>query len=322
MPKYHFTVPENLHGLRADKALTLLCDGVSRSQIQKAIKEQKLQINHVIISNFSSIVKSNDEIDLLLEDKVESEILPANIPLDIIYEDEDLIVLNKSSFMTVHPGAGEYKDTLVNALLYHTPNLSDIGGEIRPGIVHRLDKNTSGLMVVAKNNETHESLAAQIESRTLKRKYKALVWGMIRPQEGIIRNQMARNRLDRTKMSTVKSGGKIAITHYKTLEILKSGMFSLVQCQLETGRTHQIRVQLSHMGHSVVGDQTYGNNRRKTEGCEPTLRTELAGFGHQALHSFYISFIHPRSSEVMEFEKELPDDYSKLIEFLRKYDTV
>jgi 23S rRNA pseudouridine1911/1915/1917 synthase len=321
MPKYNFPIPENLHGFRLDKAVSTICNrlnlGTSRGQIQKAIKEQKLLVNGVIISNLSASVKENDEIELLIDEEVVSEILPTNIPLDILYEDDDLIVLSKSATMTTHPGAGNYNDTLVNALLHHTKELSDIGGETRPGIVHRLDKNTSGLMVVAKNNETHSALAEQIETRVLKRKYKALVWGMIRPQDGIIRHQMARSSLDRKKMTTVKSGGKTAVTHYKTLEIFKSGMFSLLECQLETGRTHQIRVHLSHVGHSVFGDQTYGNNRRKIEGCPEQLRGELAKFNHQALHSFYISFVHPKSSLLMEFEKELPEDYTNLMEFLR-----
>jgi 23S rRNA pseudouridine1911/1915/1917 synthase len=172
-------------------------------------------------------------------------------------------------------------------------------------------------MVVAKNNMTHRALATQIESRTLKRKYKALVWGMLRPQEGVINQPMARSKLDRKKMTTVKSGGKAAITHYKTLELFKSGLFSLVECKLETGRTHQIRVHLSHTGHSIVGDQTYGNNKRKIIGCPEFLRMELMKFNHQALHSFYISFIHPASGRVMEFEKELPIDYNQLIAFLK-----
>jgi len=321
MPKYNFPIPENLHGFRLDKAVATICKrlslDISRGQVGQAIKEQKLLVNGVIISNLSASVKENDEIEFLIPEEAPKEILPANIPLDIIYEDDDLIVLNKSASMTAHPGAGNYKDTLVNALLYHTQQLSDIGGPLRPGIVHRLDKNTSGLMVVAKNNTSHENLSAQIESRSLKRKYKALVWGMIRPQDGIIRHQMARSKLDRKKMTTVKSGGKVAVTHYKTLELFKSGMFSLVECQLETGRTHQIRVHLSHIGHSVFGDQTYGNNRRKIEGCQDNLRTELSKFDHQALHSFYISFIHPSSGLLMEFEKELPIDYNGLLEFLR-----
>ena len=317
MTRYNLAIPENLHGQRVDKSLSLLCHNVSRSQIQKAIKNQKLILNNEIILNLSMRVKEGDQIDLLIEEEIQTGIEPANIPLDIIYEDTDLIVLNKSSSMTVHPGAGNHTDTLVNALLYYTTKLSDEGGGIRPGIVHRLDKNTSGLMVVAKNNATHRDLASQIESRMLKRKYKALVWGIIRPQDGTINQQMGRSKLDRKKMTTVKSGGKIAVTHYKTLEIFKSGMLSLVECQLETGRTHQIRVHLSHIGSSILGDQTYGNNKRKVISCPDVLKTKLIEFNHQALHSFYISFTHPTSDKFMEFEQELPVDYSDLIAFLK-----
>lgn len=317
--KYDLTISESLHGFRVDKALALVCENSSRSQVQKAIKKHHLLVNGVIISDLSHIVKENDQLNFFLEEELSEEILPANIPLDIVYEDEDLIVLNKSANITVHPGAGEHKDTLVNALLYYSDKLSDLGGAIRPGIVHRLDKNTSGLMVVAKNNLAHQDLATQIESRTLKRKYKALVWGVMKPQEGVINTNIARSKLDRTKMTTVKSLGKVAITHYKTLEIFRNGQFSLLECALETGRTHQIRVHLSHMGSSIVGDQTYGNNKRKITACNEDLKTELIKFNHQALHSFYISFIHPTSKLFMEFEKDLPIDYNQLVLMLRAY---
>jgi len=319
MPKYVYTIPDYLDKQRLDKALTDLCTESSRSQIQKAIKNEKVILNGKIISNLSEKIRENDNVELILEEEVSASILPANIPLDIIYEDQDLIVINKSSTMTVHPGAGDHRETLVNALLYHTNSLSDIGGEIRPGIVHRLDKTTSGLMVVAKNNRVHAHLAAQIGTSELIRRYRALVWGVVKPVAGIINIPLGRNRLDRKKMSTVKNGGKVAITHYKTIEVLHNGLFSLVECQLETGRTHQIRVHLSHGGHSIVGDQTYGNNARKIQGSPEYLQEELKKMNHQALHSFYISFIHPVSGIRIEFEKELPADYNHLLEVIRKY---
>ena len=319
MPKYVYIIPDYLDKQRLDKALTDLCKESSRSQIQKAIKNEKLILNGQIISNISAKVRENDTIELVMEEEVQAGILPANIPLDIVYEDQDLIVVNKSSTMTVHPGAGDHKETLVNALLYHSNSLSDIGGEIRPGIVHRLDKTTSGLMVVAKNNRAHAHLAGQIESGELIRRYRALVWGVVKPVEGIINLPMARSKLDRKKMTTVKSGGKVAITHYKTIEVLHNGLFSLVECKLETGRTHQIRVHLSHGGHSIVGDQTYGNNSRKIQGSPDYLKEELKKMNHQALHSFYISFIHPVSGIRIEFEKGLPVDYNHLLEVIRKY---
>jgi 23S rRNA pseudouridine1911/1915/1917 synthase len=317
MPKYVYIIPDYLDKQRLDKALTDLCNESSRSQIQKAIKNGKLILNGQIISNLSTKLRENDNVELLLEEEAPADILPANIPLDIVYEDPDLIVVNKSPTMTVHPGAGDHTETLVNALLYHSNSLSDIGGEIRPGIVHRLDKTTSGLMVVAKNNKSHAHLAAQIESGELIRRYRALVWGVVKPVEGVINLPMGRSRLDRKKMTTVKSGGKKAVTHYKTLEVLHNGLFSLVECQLETGRTHQIRVHLSHAGHSIVGDQTYGNNARKIQGSPEVLQEELRAMDHQALHSFYISFIHPASGVRIEFEKELPEDYNHLLQVIR-----
>lgn len=318
MTQYKYTIPEHLNGQRLDKALSLLCEESSRSQIQKAIKNEKLILNGQIISNLSSKVKENDEVTIIITEEVQEGLFPKDIPLDIVYEDNDLIVVNKSSDMTVHPGAGNHTDTLVNALLYHTNSLSDIGDPVRPGIVHRLDKTTSGLMVVAKNNYAHNHLAYQIETRSLIRKYKALVWGMIKPTEGIIDIPIGRSSLDRKKMSAVKSGGKKAITHYKTLEILHGGLFSIVECKLETGRTHQIRVHLSHIGHSIVGDQTYGNNNRKIHGCPEYLKEKLHLMKHQALHSFFISFVHPISGNRMEFEKNVPEDYNELSKFIRK----
>jgi 23S rRNA pseudouridine1911/1915/1917 synthase len=317
MQKFHFVIPETLSKLRIDKALAELCHGASRSQIQKAIKNNKLALNGSIISNLSCLVKENDQIDFTLEEQKPRQVEPMNIKLDIVYEDDDLIVINKAVGMTSHPGAGSKNDTLVNALLFHTDSLSDIGGEIRRGIVHRLDKETSGLMVVAKNNETHIALAEQITTRELVRRYKALVWGMMRPPSGVIDVAIGRSTLDRKKMATFKNGGKRAITNYKTTEFLRNGLFSLVECKLETGRTHQIRVHLSHIGHSIVGDQTYGNNKRKISSSPEVLQDKLLSFNHQALHSFYISFTHPRSGEILEFEKEPPVDYNELILFLR-----
>ncbi len=318
MPKFEYIISDQQEGERLDKALTESCTEHSRSQIQKAIKAGHVVVNEQIISNLSRSVKHNDKISLFIEEEKPQDIVPANIPLDIIYEDDDLIVINKDSNMTVHPGAGENSKTLVNALLYHSNSLSDIGGEIRPGIVHRLDKNTTGLMVVAKNNKAHQHLSAQIESRELKRKYKALIWGILKPFEGVIDANIARSNSDRTKMTIVKNGGKHAITHYKTEEIFCSGLVSLVECTLDTGRTHQIRVHLSQGGNSVVGDQTYGNNARKIRGSAEHLQAELKKMNNQALHSYYISFAHPTSGEILEFEKSVPNDYNELIEFLRK----
>lgn len=321
MTLYKYIVPDQLTGERIDKALSILCSNYTRSQIQKTIKNQTVRLNDKIILNVSFKVKTNDIVEVDIPEELLKNITAVNIPLDIVYEDMDLIVLSKRSNMTVHPAVGHYSDTLVNALLHHTCTLSDIGGNIRPGIVHRLDKDTSGLMVVAKNNIAHQSLVEQIKSRNLIRKYKALLWGMIKQREGTINIPIGRSRRDRKKMTAFKSGitgGKDAITHYKLIEIIHRGLFSFVECKLETGRTHQIRVHMSHIGHSIVCDQTYGNNSRKVNRCPDSIQVEIKKMHHQALHSCYISFIHPTKKVRMEFTQDIPDDYQNLLSFVRK----
>ncbi|MGC0371981.1 MAG: hypothetical protein DGJ47_000684 [Rickettsiaceae bacterium] len=316
MPKYSYTIPEFLNKQRLDKAIAELCGDLSRSQIQKIIKNQQLTVNNQIISDFSLKVKESDEIAFEVEEEAPEHIVPKQMDLDIVYEDDDVIVINKPIGLTVHPGAGNKNNTLVNGLLYHSKNLSDVGGEIRPGIVHRLDKDTSGLMVVAKNNQAHAHLSEQIKTRELQRRYKALIWGTMKPFEGSVDMPIGRCTRDRMKMTVTKTGRE-AITHYKTLEILHNGLFSLLECRLETGRTHQIRVHMSHNRHSIVGDQTYGNNARKIHGSPERLQAELQSFNHQALHSYYISFIHPTNGQILEFEREIEGSFGKLIEFLR-----
>ena len=313
MENYNFTLPTNLNNFRLDKAICALISTISRSQIQKAIKNGNVTINMVIISDSSIKVKENDSISLTLVEQSSKEMERANIDLNIIYEDQDLIVLNKQAGLTLHPGANNQQDTLSNALLFYSDSLSDIGGLERPGIVHRLDKDTSGLMVVAKNNETHISLSHQIEKRELVRKYKALVWGVLSPKSGIIKNNIGRSNNDRKKMTILRSGGKEAITHYNTEEIFLNGLISIVECKLETGRTHQIRVQLSKNGHSIIGDQVYGNNSRKINNCTLELQNTLNTFKRQALHSWYISFTHPITKEFLEFKTQLPTDMLNLL---------
>lgn len=308
-----YNVPKNLDGFRLDKALVGLISKTSRSQIQKLINGLQVQVNGLIISDSDFKVKENDLISVVFKDTEPLTMQEADIKLDIFYEDEDLMVINKAAGMTVHPGSGNHHDTLVNALLHHAKSLSSIGGLERPGIVHRLDKDTSGLMVVAKNNFAHQHLASQIESRNLIRKYKALVWGIINPQEGVIRNNIGRSRILRQKMTILKFGGKEAITHYKTEEIFFNGLISMLECKLTTGRTHQIRVQLSHLKHSVVGDQTYGKNSRKVNHNYSIVPQKLVNFKRQALHSWYISFSHPVSGKLLEFQSPLPQDIMEII---------
>lgn len=316
MKDYSFKLPKSLDNLRLDKALCLLINEISRSVIQKTIKDGYVKVNQVIISDPNTKVKENDIIILRLQDPKLPEMQAANIKLDIIFEDDDLMVINKPAGLTVHPGAGNHNDTLVNALLYYSNSLSDIGGTIRPGIVHRLDKDTSGLMVVAKNNIAHARLANQIEKRHLVRKYKAMVWGVLNPPSGMIQTNIGRSINDRKKMTVLKFSGKNAITYYNTEHVFLSNLISLVECKLETGKTHQIRVHLSHKGHSIVGDQTYGHNSRKINNVPMELQSKLAQFKRQALHSWYISFNHPITAMPMEFKADLPADIKELIELI------
>ncbi len=308
-----YILPASLTGFRLDKALACLIDKTSRSQVQRIIHDLQVKINGLIISHSDCKVKENDVIEIEFKEQTPLIMQEADIKLDIYYEDEDLIVINKASGMTVHPGNGNQQNTLVNALLHYTKNLSSIGGGERPGIVHRLDKDTTGLMVVAKNNFAHVNLANQIAIRTLIRKYKAVIWGVINPSSGIIKNNIGRSRVSRQKMTILKFGGKEAITHYVTQEILLGGLISIVECKLTTGRTHQIRVQLSHLKHSIVGDQTYGNNSRKVQHTSPIIQQKLANFKRQALHSWFLSFMHPVSNKLLEFQAPLPQDMIEII---------
>lgn len=320
MKAYKYIIPKNLSGQRLDKSISLLCSEVTRARIQKAIKNNQAIINDAIISNLSFRVKENDVIEInIIENITINNLQPYNIKLDIIYEDLDLIIINKNSNMTVHPGAGTKNDTLVNALLHHSKNLSDIGGEIRPGIVHRLDKSTSGLMVVAKNNKAHISLSRQIRTRELIRKYKAIVWGMIKQPQGVINIPIARSSINRKTMSTYTNGlGKNATTYYKVIDIIHGGLFSLVECKLDTGRTHQIRVHMKHIGHSIVGDQIYGNNTRKISRCPENLKRELLKINNQALHSFFISFNHPVTNKKIEFTKDPTTEFYNILKLNNK----
>ncbi|WP_316353191.1 RluA family pseudouridine synthase [Candidatus Trichorickettsia mobilis] len=316
MQVYNFILPQYLNNTRLDKALNLLMVDTSRNQIQKAIRGNRVTVNNQPAIDMSWKIKEHDVITINLQEVIHKLPQPTAIELDIIYEDEDLMVINKPSGLTVHPGAGNHQDTLVNALLHYTNALSDVGESTRPGIVHRLDKDTSGLMVVAKNNFTHNQLAAQIVERSLVRKYKALIWGRLNPTTGVIHGNIARSRMDRIKMTIVKAGGKYATTYYHTESILLDGLISMVECKLDTGRTHQIRVHLSHVGHSVVGDQLYGHNQRKIAGCPQALHDELLNFKRQALHSWYIEFLHPRTDQCLSFQIALATDIQQLINHL------
>lgn len=284
-------------GTRADVFLAAKL-GVSRSNMQKLLEDGRVKRGEKIIkANYK--VRAGEMFVVDIPDPEPIEAVPENIPLDIIYEDDDVVVLNKARGMVVHPAPGNYTGTLVNALLYHCSNLSGINSAIRPGIVHRLDKDTSGIMIVAKNDAAHISLSQQIQSKTAVRTYLAVVRGNIKTDSGTIETQIARDKTDRKKMAVVKEGGRDAITDYEVLE--RFGKYTLVRCKLRTGRTHQIRVHMEYLGYPLVGDPKYS-----------PMKTPF-GIKGQALHSHTLEFTHPRTGERMKFEALLPEDMHKII---------
>lgn len=294
-------ITENEAGMRADVALAQLLE-ITRSNMQKLLEEGRaVRGQKVIKSNYR--VKAGEEILVNLPEPQPLDVQPEDIPLNIIYEDDDVVVVNKARGMVVHPAAGNYNGTLVNALLYHCKNLSGINGVIRPGIVHRLDKDTSGIMICAKNDSAHLSLSEQIQNKTAQRTYLAVVRGNVKNDSGIIETQIARDKNDRKKMAVVTEGGRQAITEYEVAE--RFGKYTVVKCRLKTGRTHQIRVHMEYLGYPLVGDPKYS-----------PMKTPFAING-QALHSLTLSFTHPRTGERLTFEAPLPEDMKKILTRLR-----
>lgn len=288
-------------GQRLDIYLAMKLD-VSRSNMQKLLEDGRVvRGTKVLKANYK--VRAVDEFAVALPEPEPLEIQPENIPLDIIFEDEDVVVINKKRGMVVHPAPGNYTGTLVNALLYHCQNLSGINNVIRPGIVHRLDKDTSGIMIVAKNDAAHISLSEQIQSKTARRSYIAIVRGNVKDDSGTVSAQIARDKNDRKKMSVVQSGGRDAATDYEVLE--RFGRFTIVRCRLRTGRTHQIRVHMEYLGYPLVGDPKYS-----------PMKVPFAING-QALHSQVFEFTHPRTGERLHFETVIPEDMQKIITRLR-----
>lgn len=286
---------------RLDKTIMKYLSDVSRTNVQNWIKGGAVTINGKV-AKASAKLAANDQVEISIPDPENTDILPENIPLDIVYEDHDVIVVNKPSGMIVHPSAGVYSGTLVNALLYHCDDLSGINGVNRPGIVHRIDKETSGLLMVAKNDFAHQSLAKQLEEHTVTRRYIALVHGVINHNLGRIEAPIGRDTKDRQKMAVSAHNSKSAITNFKVLERYQD--MTLVECRLETGRTHQIRVHMQYIGHPVYGDPKYGyKNDDNTHG--------------QYLHAKVLGFVHPRSGEKLYFESDLPDYFQEKIEILR-----
>ena len=297
-----YTIEEEFEGERIDKYLSQLFIDKSRSYLQGLIKKGNIVVNDKEIkSNYK--LKCYDEIKVALPEPIMLKVEPEDIPLDIIYEDSDLIVINKPQGMVVHPAPGNYNGTLVNALLYHCTDLSTINGVVRPGIVHRIDKDTTGILVIAKNDEAHNCLSDQLRDHSMKREYYALVEGIIKEDRGTIDKPLGRNKKDRLKMGIVPDG-RHAVTHYDVIERYKGT--TLVKCRLETGRTHQIRVHMASIGHPLVGDPLYGFKKQKYK---------LEG---QMLHAKVLGFIHPRNKEFMEFSSDLPIYFKDILDKLRK----
>ena len=311
-----FLVKKVDNGERADIFLSKKINDLTRSFLKKLIKKNLLKINNKIINSPSIKLKTNDYLEIELIYAQEKKLIPKKIELDIVYEDKDILIVNKQKGLVVHPGAGNFKNTLANALAYkYKNNLSDINGKLRPGIVHRIDKETSGLLVVAKNNISHSNLGKQFSEHTIKRKYKCLVWGILSPLNGRINTLISRNKRNRKLMTVSEISGKRAITNYKTIRSFfreDIPKISLMECELETGRTHQIRVHLSYKGVSILGDKQYGKKKLKFKKINEELTFLLNSLQGQLLHAETIEFIHPTKNKWVKFKSELPKDFKKM----------
>lgn len=301
--QYEVTAEED--GLRLDQYIAGRCMDLSRSYIQKLIKESRVTINKNIHTKTKTAVQESDIVNVSLPDPKELEIKPQDIPLDILYEDNDVLVVNKPKGMVVHPAPGHYEDTLVNAVLYHCrDNLSGINGVLRPGIVHRIDKDTTGALIVCKNDKAHQKIADQLRAHTITRSYRAIVYNNFSEDEGMINAPIGRHPTNRKKRMVTEKNSKEAITHYKVLDHLNH-KFNYIECRLETGRTHQIRVHMSHIGHPLLGDEVYG-----------PVNSKFKNLQGQTLHAATLGFIHPTTEEYMEFSAPLPDYFEKLLKTL------
>ena len=307
---------------RLDIFLSKKISDLTRSNIKKIIELKKVKINKLIVDLPSKKVRLNDSITVDLITKESDKLLPSNIKLDIHFEDKDILLINKPKGMVVHPGAGNHKDTLANALVYkYKNNLSNINGSLRPGIVHRIDKETSGLLVVAKNNISHARLGRQFSDHTIKRKYICLAWGVVRPLQGKIETLISRNKKNRQLMTVSDINGKKAITNYKTIKVFNIKdipKISLIECELETGRTHQIRVHMKYKGTSLIGDAQYGKKNIKFKKINEDFFKSLSSLHGQALHAESLSFVHPTLNKWVNFKVKLPSDFKKMLNLLSK----
>ena len=310
------------NNLRLDVFVNKREELISRTRIKNLILKEKLKLNNVIVNSPSKKISTGDKIDLQIPEPKEASLKPYDFKLEIIHEDDDLIIINKPAGIIMHPGAGNYDETIVNALMhYNKDSLSTIGDELRPGIVHRIDKDTSGLIVVAKNNLTHENLSLQFSEHTITRVYQLLIWGKLRPSSGKIDTFITRSSKNRQMMEVSSSKGKRAITNYKTLEIFeneKTPTLSLVECRLETGRTHQIRVHMTYMGNSIMGDGKYKKKYKKLKNIDTNLENLIHKLDRQFLHAKTLGFIHPKTNKEMIFSSILPQDLENILKLLRK----
>ena len=306
--------------LRVDQFINKYEKDLSRSKIKNLILKKNLSINNKLNDDPSKKIKINDKISLIIPEPEEVNLKPFEYKIEIIYEDNDLLVLNKKADISMHPGAGNKDKTLVNALINYKKKLSNINGELRPGIVHRIDKHTSGLVVIAKNNFTHENLSNQFSEHSIERKYQTLVWGKLRPSNGKIETLITRSSKNRQLMSVSLSKGKNSITNYKTLEIFEKETvptFSLIECKLETGRTHQIRVHMSYKGNNIVGDQKYKKKFKKIKNINKDLEKKIMNLDRQFLHAVSLGFTHPTKNKRMNFKSKLPNDLENILKSLR-----
>ncbi len=314
------SVEKKSNKTRIDVFITKKIKDYTRSYIKKLIEQNQVEINCNVINSPATKVKTKDEVKIRFAEVNKKILKPSNVKLNIVFEDKDLIIINKPKGLVVHPGAGNIENTLANALVYkYKDGLSNINGDLRPGIVHRIDKDTSGLLVVAKNNLSHNKLGEQFSRHTIKRSYICLVWGVIRPLQGKINTLIARSKKNRQLMAVSEISGKKAITNYKTLKVFNVKdipKISLIECKLETGRTHQIRVHLKYKGVSLLGDNQYGKRNMKFKKINQNFLNLLKDLKGQLLHAQTLKFVHPTKKKLIEFKSELPLDFKKMLDLL------